>query len=533
MNKTLILIFVLGSFLNSQAQSWKDSFEIGQFVDFNLHLLDGYYDFEYKTENSLKVSFYIGDDWIQGCYYTRDSLRIDGFIKNVPRCTYFMFKPNKDTKDRKAKKIKPDICDAYIIGVDSFAVIEKFYVETELAAFYIRRREFVEIIDEIDNLTFCKHTRVGQQFSSTTYLVKRDTFKYFVSFPKAVNKFKETALRFFGEFEYLEKSIQSGKYSEKDILSMIKLLKYKKTYDDNAKICFNSSWDEIENCSELSYYAIIELVEDSIFHLKYYFNNGILIYKGGFTSFYPQRRIGDFTFYHSNGEIRKKVFYQNNEAQKVTSFYKNGKIHAKYNNYNEVPYYENINNSSGENLLDNNGNGIDVLYDSVTSRHITIEFIDHKLNNAYYLDLKGRKIYKFCESNAFLQSASLLQKHIIDEVDYPLNSASEKHHGCAFLKVVVEPTGLISYIQIIKSLDSECDRAILDYLSFMTTIKHWKPGKHNGVKVPQELIIPIVFLINDYPKYKKNDNNYWMHDPFWMNKHPHTPTYTPPLYFPK
>lgn len=361
MNRTIFAILGLLLFYNAQGQNHLDNYMIGNYFDFNGQLIDGFYDFSYAPEKSLNVSYTINTDYTPGYYYTREGLKIEGWLKYAHSSTSFKFIADDDDKP---KKIKADECNGYVIGVDSFAVIENFDVQRSLGAFHSDRREFAEVVDKAGSLTFYKHTRVGSRNINDTYIVKLDSSANYISFPKGGKKFKEAGIEIFGGFEPLRKKMETAYYEE--IPTLIKILKYKKRYDQQRKICFNASWDETDNCKDCSYYAKVESLKDSIFHISYCFKNDVKIYEGNFTSFYPHKRRGDFIFYYPNGDIRKKVNYVNNRPKSAIDYYatSNG-IHREYNISEEGIDYKQIYYTDGRRLLDEAGNGKESFYDSM------------------------------------------------------------------------------------------------------------------------------------------------------------------------
>lgn len=99
-----------------------------------------------------------------------------------------------------------------------------------------------------------------------------------------------------------------------------------------------------------------------------------------------------------------------------------------------------------------------------------------------------------------------------NETGYPVVSVKDYHHGFVLVKCIVEPTGLTSDFQVIKSVDTACDSTVLDFMSFFKTYKQWKPAQHKGKKVAQELVIPFDFSINGFSRYRYHYhyNDFWM-----------------------
>jgi hypothetical protein len=125
-----------------------------------------------------------------------------------------------------------------------------------------------------------------------------------------------------------------------------------------------------------------------------------------------------------------------------------------------VRIYDQVNDEQGKSILDQNRNGKEVVFNSVVAREITYEYIGNKLKNIYYLDNNGEKIYQFCQKNAKLTDLKDLQKSIEDNFKYPVESTEKYNHGYVLVKCIVEPTGLVSEVKLIKGVDVACNSTL-------------------------------------------------------------------------
>jgi hypothetical protein len=504
------------------------NYEIGHFVDLNKQLIKGYSDFDYESEHSLNVSYVINDNFTDGFYFDKEGLKIKGILKYSMKDRDLKFKLNKDDVE---KSIKADECKGYVIGVDTFAVVKNVEIIGFFGDTTSENGEFAEIMERVSGMTFYKFVGISQKGSYERYIVKKSDLSECLTFPNSKGKFKKMALDIFDSDLVLKAGIENGKYKTEDLPSMVKIFKYRKLFEGNQKILFNASWDETNNSVESNYYAKIESVKDSVFHLSYFLNNDIKIYEGDFTSFYPHRKSGTFVFYFLNGSIRRKVNYSNNKPKNEIEYFLNQNIHriSKQMYEDDRRIYDQVNNEKGESVLDKDGNGKEVFFDLAQKREITYEYIKHFLDNIYYLNKNGEKVYQLCHKNAKLTDLKDLQKSISDNFIYPAESINKYIHGYAMVKCIIEPTGLVSEVQLIKGVDMTCDIAITDFLTCLKTKAYWKPGKVNGVPVQQEIIIPIDFSIISFSAFKNNYNNSWqfhqmmfqqqmMNNQQWMNQ---------------
>jgi TonB family protein len=101
-----------------------------------------------------------------------------------------------------------------------------------------------------------------------------------------------------------------------------------------------------------------------------------------------------------------------------------------------------------------------------------------------------------------------LQKLITEKVKYPVQSIQNSIHGYVLLKCIIDPSGIVSEINLTKGLDSDCDQAILDFLTCFKTEIYWNPGKVDGKAVKQEIIIPIDFSIIETSSYRNHYYNF-------------------------
>jgi hypothetical protein len=511
-----LLVFILSVIVSLKVFSQSDpgNSRIGYFIDINNNLVPGYCDKDYNPQEQLVVTFEIGAEYTPGYFYNRTLKKTPGLLKYSQLDALPTFKADKNSV---GDDISPNDCSGYVIGADSFAIITNFDVERTLGGFKSNRREFAEVIETAGNLAFYKHTRTGMNNIVYTYLVKADSASTYISFPKSVSKFKETCLPIFGGFASLKDQIEKGEYIAEDIPIMAKLLKYKWKFDHQERIYYTTSWDEVDEVNKSAYYAVIESLKDSIFHFKYYSNDDVPVYEGSYSSFYPEKKTGEFTWYFPNGKTRKTIVYQNNKPELTTLFYPNGNKQSEYYTDYTHTVYKQVYTANGEEIFDNSGNGQQLLYDSVSGRMLTYDYTNYKLRSSYFIDNSGRKVYQKCEKNAEISNLKQFQKQLSKKVEYPLNSIRDYTHGIVLVKCIVEPTGLVSDIQIIKGLNPECDSLIINYLAIMSTEKTWTSAMIAKQKVPQEVVVPVEFAISGFSRYRNNYNYYWMQNPYMMH----------------
>jgi hypothetical protein len=506
--KKLFYILLLTISFNSFGQNLITNYEIGHFVDFNGQLINGYYDFDYEPEKSLDVNYVSGENFSVGYYYDKQGLKINGLLKYSLQDRNLIFK-SVDVNSQRT--IKADDCKGYVINVDTFSVVKNVEIIGVFGPRISDHAEFAENIENIAGMKFYKFSAIGPQSNYVKYIVQKTDTSDFTTFPSGNGKFIKLAAEIFKDDAVLKADIEKGKYQVDDIPTILKIFKYRKLYEKNQNIFYNSSWDEINNPNEATYYSKIESVKDSTFHLSYFFKNDVKIYDGKFTSFYPHKKKGEFVFYYPNGQIRKKVMYVDNKPKSVIEYFRNENIHRTYFiSFNGEVVYTVLNNEQGLDILNDKGLSKELFLDTVTNREITYEYMDRKLENVYYTDADGGKVFQFCKRNAKLTGFKDLQKDLKDKLIYPAKSIDKYSHGYALINCIIEPTGLVSEVTLVKGVDTDCDAAIIDFLSCLKERAYWKPAKIDGLSVRQEIILPVDFSIHGQSAYKNHYNNFWM-----------------------
>ncbi|MES2573549.1 MAG: energy transducer TonB [Bacteroidota bacterium] len=529
--KQLFYLLAITFSCSSSGQNLIKNYEIGSYVDYNKKIISGYYDFDYEPKTSLDVSYNVNENFTTGYYLSNDGLKINGLLKYSPADRVLLYKTNKEAFE---KSIKADEVKGYVIGVDTFSVVKNVLIMGTFGDKFSDKSEFAENIENVAGMQFYKFTaQSGNGAPYIRYIVKSSETSDFETFPSNTDKFVKMAADIFKSDPVLRYAITKEKYDVNDIPSIIKIFKYGQFYKEGKNIYYNSFGDEISNADESSYYSKIESVQDSVFHLTHFLKNNVKVYDGYFTSFFPHNKEGYFSFYYPNGTVRRSLNYENNKPQTAIEYFENGKVHRVYDilKNGEIIYKEiyDLDNAS-VNVLDGNGNGSELFLDGLTGKKITYEYKDKKLKSAYFLDSDGGLIYQLCENNAEIKKLKNLQKLIKDKLPYPVESLQNNNHGYVLVKCMVEPTGLVSEISLIKELNSDCDTAVLNLLPCFKTEIYWKPGKENNQAVKQEIIVPVDFSIITTSSYRNNYyNNSWffnnmmqqqmmMQQQQWMNQ---------------
>jgi len=85
-----------------------------------------------------------------------------------------------------------------------------------------------------------------------------------------------------------------------------------------------------------------------------------------------------------------------------------------------------------------------------------------------------------------------LLSYISKNLKYPVIAQENGIQGKVIIRFVVSKTGAISNVEVLRSLDSACDK---EAMRVVRTLPNWIPGKQNGVNVPVYYVLPITFKL--------------------------------------
>ena len=106
---------------------------------------------------------------------------------------------------------------------------------------------------------------------------------------------------------------------------------------------------------------------------------------------------------------------------------------------------------------------------------------------------KKTQVFAYVEQMpSFPGGETALMKYIAENLRYPSVSKDQGIQGLVIIKFVVTDTGNVGEIQIVKSLDPNCDR---EALRLVKTLPKFHPGRHQGKPVNVWYQIPIRFMI--------------------------------------
>ncbi|MDB4334832.1 energy transducer TonB [bacterium] len=498
MKNLLLLIFILSASLLN-AQQTKDDFEIGYYVDINGTYFDGYFDNGYYGEKSLEVQFAHGEELSRGHYYHVRAGKIEGKIKYLTNSTFEFI----DNARGRTRTLSPKYCTSFVVGQDSFIVVDKHKIKKQKHGLKFWTAEYIRVFEELDNFVFYQHDKISDEERISSFLYKADTSELISSFPRDINEFKDVAASVFAKVPTLADAIQTGLYTYQDIPSLIKMLKYHQKYSKNEFVYFDSCWSELKTENNSKYYAKILGVNDSIFHIKYFFNDNTPIYEGHYINLYPHVNYGDFTWFYPNGQVRKEVTFEYNLPLRTVNYYKNGQIFEEIEHFKERDVCKHVYSPQGQTILDSLGNGTLTTFVDIQKKELTFEYLNHHLKSVSY-NTDSCKIYLLCEKNAKFNDMRYFRGLINESLKYPKKWITENIHGYMMVSCIIGLDGKLSDFSIVKGLDVEHDKIVKRYFYRMDSNDGWDCGEMAGQKVIQEVLFPIDFSIYGYSHARTN-----------------------------
>jgi protein TonB len=86
-----------------------------------------------------------------------------------------------------------------------------------------------------------------------------------------------------------------------------------------------------------------------------------------------------------------------------------------------------------------------------------------------------------------------LYKFLRKTLHYPTISKNIGEEGTVFVRFIIDATGIVTGIEILKGVSAALDKEASRVISLMP---HWKPGKQHGEPVNVRMVIPIKFEFN-------------------------------------
>ncbi len=517
MSRLLFILFIANNLMYSQVN-------VGLKYDLNGLPLNGYFDIlTYSPKKKLSIT-HNSDSYEVGYYFDQSGKKVTGLIKFQDKKIWFK-KEHIESSD----KIKPEEIQHFVIGLDSFFTISKYYYKNLLKT----KPVYVQYISDFDNKTFAKHyhfrkTSMGQSSIIESFLVKTKSSDTWDNFPDN-KKFKEKALKYFGQIPYLKKKISSGDYKSDDMLSIVKMAEYYIKYKNSKTIYFDKYWQETK--VNVKYSAKILNKQDSIWTFEY-FNDGVKIYQANYSSFYPNMKNGDFISYYPNGKIRQIISYENNKPKEIKNYRKSGSLYINYKNIERTDENSSIQNtekiyitvidSLGNNILSSKNKSTLNMYDTFNNVNYTSVFESGKISSYYRLNGTDT-VFQITNPGYDFKIKKLQKKFTSFMYEKKYEKAlSINAQGIILVNVLIDKEGYVVQSSVLNGIHPEIDKLVENFIKsrLLKGAKRrykFKPFKKENTNRYHEVVIPIEFSINKFYRQPANYNHYYnMH---WQMHH--------------
>jgi TonB family protein len=113
---------------------------------------------------------------------------------------------------------------------------------------------------------------------------------------------------------------------------------------------------------------------------------------------------------------------------------------------------------------------------------------------------KDKKIYEVVETPpAYPGGIDALMKFMSENIKYPAEAVKDKIEGKVILGFVVDDTGKVTDIRVVRSVAPMLDAEAIRVVGLMPS---WEPGKQKGIPVNVRFVLPVAFKLS--PSAKKN-----------------------------
>lgn len=199
-------------------------------------------------------------------------------------------------------------------------------------------------------------------------------------------------MKYFSHIPHFKEKIESGKYGQEDLLSMIKTADYNNRFEESKPIFFDEYWQEVSDPEKARYKANITSRMDSIWTLEYS-EGDVKLYSANYSSFYPNIKNGEFISYYPDGTTRQKIHYRNDSLKEVRNFYENGSLRNHYTCSERKSavkgekgidiIYVSVIDASGNNIFNPEGDAVQKVFDDFSNTEYTNIYRKNRLVSSY------------------------------------------------------------------------------------------------------------------------------------------------------
>ncbi len=105
------------------------------------------------------------------------------------------------------------------------------------------------------------------------------------------------------------------------------------------------------------------------------------------------------------------------------------------------------------------------------------------------------EIHEFADPEAkYPGGMEALMKDLTENLVYPDSAINNNIQGKVYIEFVVETTGKLSNIKVLKGIGYGCDQAAIHAVK---NLKPWIPAEINGKPIRQRFRLPVIFKLQD------------------------------------
>ena len=471
---------------------------IGYFIDNSGYEINDYAELDYVPYAPFVYSESI-DEFQVGAYVDLNGEIHKGRIKLNNPNNKISFK--KFLFDDTIVVLKAEEVKSFYVASDTFEVFQDY--ETKFASY---KTGFMLKYLKLNSISFYKH------FS------KEGNVEYFLKVDGSFNRIPENRKKFISllsplvkDYEILCNDIKNGIFRFDDLGTILKILQIYTEYRNNSTTFYSKNWQVVSSKTNAIFYSKAIKLDGYLADIAYFDISGNKILDIKRKRLDKVDDSGEFIWYYPNGEVRKRSKTENENIHSE-EYYPNGKLHYAYIDYSGWERVFNIvNDSSGIDILKKNGE--EQLLDVTNNRLITRRYEEGELQESFYYDSAGNKIYQQTKRNAEMKTQII--SSIEESLFFPQTAKDSLLSGTILIRTIINSYGQVDSYKIIKGISLSVDNSVLNVFKSVCSDgkKSFSPASNGKEKVYQELVFPVVYGFNtmDTSKslYYEPANNFW------------------------
>ncbi|MCG8578846.1 MAG: hypothetical protein MI866_02955, partial [Bacteroidales bacterium] len=475
------------------------------FVDQKGKICDNYIEPDYSPNQPAEVIFNVVTSYIPGKVYLKDGSVKKGLVKYNQRGRKLLF---KDLYSNSSLKFKTDDCIGFTLLKDTFTVIRNFEVLKKRSEFaisdnekmmYFKKPKFVEVLG--DNLEFSVYKFIDITHNGGV------PSTFFLMYDKKKKLLKDVSDQNKNWYQDIKPMLTNGLNirdpKDETFRKLFRESNFINKIGKDEKLYFSPYLIEVNDKSKAMYQVSVK--REMYWEFSFKALDDRLVMTHCYKSILPYEKSEFSTYYYPNGGVRKIAINKEGKEVAAKRYHPNGNLHyeiiqnsiekkqAIIERYNDIikdtddglskddfnvicrslteseddkehgTIYLCVCDSLGNKLLDDNGNGTEKLYDSVSERFIYVKYEANQLKEAYYINAEGKKVYQYCERPLKVHGLNNLQslkQQVLKTnwVNFPV--------GTVFVSFVVDEDANVQTFNVLNAVDPKLDAILHGYLYY-------------------------------------------------------------------